>query len=181
MVGCMSERLTKAGWIAHGLATLARDGAHALKVGPMATALNVSRGSFYWHFDDIGAFRAELLAAWREQATQRVIDAISRRSGPGRLNHLLRGAFSQDRALDRAFRAWAADDADVAAVVTSADADRFAYITRLLTDAGVAPDKAPARAAFLYWAYLGQASVMDPRHASIAESAIDDIAELFER
>jgi len=33
----------------------------------------------------------------------------------------------------------------------------------------------------LYWAYLGQAIVMDPRHSSIAALAIDDISDLFEK
>ncbi|HEV3175248.1 MAG TPA: hypothetical protein VGZ72_04630 [Stellaceae bacterium] len=41
--------------------------------------------------------------------------------------------------------------------------------------------QALSRAAFLYWAHLGQAIVMDPRHSSIAESAIDDIGDLFEQ
>jgi AcrR family transcriptional regulator len=48
--GSVDDRLTKSDWIEHGLRTLARDGANALKVGPMATQLKVSRGSFYWHF-----------------------------------------------------------------------------------------------------------------------------------
>ena len=50
MVRAMTDRLTKSDWISHGLATLAKDGANALKVGPMADGLKVSRGSFYWHF-----------------------------------------------------------------------------------------------------------------------------------
>src|SRR5271166_2476814 len=53
----MNDRLTKEDWIRHGLRTLANEGAHALKVGPMATKLKVSRGSFYWHFRDIPDFR----------------------------------------------------------------------------------------------------------------------------
>lgn len=35
-------------------------------------------------------------------------------------------------------------------------------------------------AAFLYWAWLGQATVMEPRHASLSAAALDDIARLFE-
>jgi hypothetical protein len=33
----------------------------------------------------------------------------------------------------------------------------------------------------MYWAYLGQAVVMDPRHSSIPASALDDIGDLFEK
>ena len=65
--------------------------------------------------------------------------------------------------------------------MAAVDASRVAYIADLLVAAGVESHKAPHRAAFLYWAYLGQAVVMDPRHASIAPAALDDIAGLFEK
>ena len=55
------DRLTRTAWLDHGLRMLARQGATALKVGDLAAGLNVSRGSFYWHFKDIGEFRLQLL------------------------------------------------------------------------------------------------------------------------
>jgi AcrR family transcriptional regulator len=177
----MSERLTKSEWIKQGLRTLAKEGAGALKAGPMAAKLKVSRGSFYWHFEDIADFRAELLRNWRERATERVIQQMAERAEPDRLNYLLKRAFSEDRSLDRAVRSWAAENADVAAVVTSVDASRVAYIAELLAAAGVDVAKALPRANFIYWAYLGQAAAMDPRHATIGDAAIDDIGRLFER
>ncbi|MGL4556031.1 MAG: TetR/AcrR family transcriptional regulator, partial [Afipia sp.] len=47
------DRLTREQWIAHGLRTLARQGPAALKTGMLAEGLQVSRGSFYWHFNSI--------------------------------------------------------------------------------------------------------------------------------
>ena len=76
----MNERLTKSDWIKHGLRTLAKHGANALKVGPMSTELKVSRGSFYWHFRDIADFRAQVLRSWQESTTDQVIQEISRAS-----------------------------------------------------------------------------------------------------
>jgi AcrR family transcriptional regulator len=178
----MTDRLSKSDWIGHGLATLAKDGAHALKVGPMADGLTVSRGSFYWHFRDIADFRAQLLQAWQEQATDRVIRGLeAQKDRPDRLKQLMRQAFSSRRSLDRAIRSWAAEDREVAAIVSSVDARRVAYIARMLAAAGVEGHKAQRRAAFLYWAFLGQRMVMDPRHASIAPAALDDISDLFEK
>ena len=78
MVEPMEDRLSKAKWLTEGLRTLAHQGAGAVKVGPMASALGVSRGSFYWHFSDIGDFRAQLLQNWRERATDQVIAARER-------------------------------------------------------------------------------------------------------
>jgi AcrR family transcriptional regulator len=178
----MNDRLTKEDWIRHGLRTLANEGAHALKVGPMATKLKVSRGSFYWHFRDIPEFRSQVLRSWQERSTDQVIRELdTTKAEPDRLKHLIKRAFAAKRDLDRAIRSWAAEDQDVAKIVASVDARRVAYIAKLLVAAGVESKKALRRAAFLYWAYLGQAIVMDPLHSSMAELAIDDIGALFEK
>lgn len=177
----MDDRLTKADWIRHGLKTLAAAGPNGLKVGPMATRLKVSRGSFYWHFRDIADFRSQLLQAWQERTTDEVIQELEAgKAEPDRLKHLLKRAFTTKPRLDRAIRSWAAEDKDVAAIAACVDARRIAYIAKLLVAAGVASRRARARAAFLYWAYLGQALVRDPRHSTISALAMDDIGGLFE-
>ena len=178
----MSDRLTKLDWIEHGLRTLANGGANALKVGPMATKLKVSRGSFYWHFRDIADFRSQVLQSWQERMTDQVIRELeAAKAEPDRLKHLMRRAFVTKRSLDRAIRSWAAEDKDVATIVASVDARRVAYIAKLLVAAGVESRRALPRAAFMYWAYLGQVIVMDPRHSSISALAMDDISDLFEK
>ena len=178
----MSDRLTKSDWIEHGLRTLANGGANALKVGPMATKLKVSRGSFYWHFRDIADFRSQVLQSWQERMTDQVIRELeAAKAEPDRLKHLMRRAFVTKRSLDRAIRSWAAEDKDVATIVASVDAHRVAYIAKLLVAAGVESRRALPRAAFMYWAYLGQVIVMDPRHSSISALAMDDISDLFEK
>ena len=178
----MNDRLTKSDWIKHGLRTLAKDGANALKVGPMSTKLKVSRGSFYWHFRDIADFRSQVLRSWQERMTDQVIkDLESAKAQPDRLKHLVKRAFVEKPRLDRAIRSWAAEDEEVATIVATVDARRVAYIAKLLVAAGVESRRASPRAAFMYWAYLGQAVVIDPRHASIPVSALDDISDLFEK
>ncbi len=177
----MTVHLTKSDWIAHGLRTLANEGANALKVGPMAMKLKVSRGSFYWHFRDIADFQSQLLQSWQERSTEQVIRELEAGNAqPDRLKHLMTRAYSAKRDLDRAIRSWGVEDEDVARIVASVDARRVAYIAKLLVAAGVESQRARHRAAFLYWAYLGQAVVMDPRHSSMAASTIDDISSLFE-
>ncbi len=177
----MTDRLTKPDWIRHGFRVLAAEGAGALKVGRMADGLKVSRGSFYWHFRDIADFRAQLLQAWQEEATERVIrDLEARKDRPDRLKQLMRRAFASSRRLERAIRSWAAQDRAAAAAVSSVDTRRVAYIASILAAAGVDGQKAQRRAAFLYWAYLGQPMVMEPRHATITGPALDDISDLFE-
>src|SRR5215213_627869 len=103
----MSERLTKADWISHGLRTLARDGPNALKVGPLAAGLAVSRGSFYWHFRDVADFRAQLLESWQARTTDQMIHELEAKPEPDRLRHLLRRGLEGRLSLDRAIRSWA--------------------------------------------------------------------------
>ena len=176
-----TDRLTKSDWIRHGLLTLAAEGHGGLKAGPMAAALKVSRGSFYWHFADIADFRGQLLTRWQESMTDQVIRELEAEAAePDRLKPLMRRAFQSERSLERAMRSWAAEDEAVAAVVASVDDRRIAYIADLLTAAGVAPARALHRTTFLYWAYLGQALVMDRRHTALAPADLDEIGDLFE-
>jgi AcrR family transcriptional regulator len=178
----MDDRLTRSDWVKHGLRTLASDGANGLKIGPMATQLKVSRGSFYWHFRDIADFRSQVLKYWKERATEQVIrDLEAAKADPGRLKNLMRRAFATKRSLERAIRSWAAEDKDVAATVAGVDMRRVSYIAKMLVAAGVDSRRALPRAAFMYWAYLGQPIVMAPRYASIPVSALDEISGLFEK
>lgn len=178
----MEQRLTRQDWLKCGLRTLATEGASALKVGPMAAAMGVSRGSFYWHFTDFADFRAQLLNSWRDRTVDQVIRDFDRDPAePDRLRRLINRAFFGKRGLDREIRIWAADETDVAAIVAAVDARRVGYMAELLVAAGVEPVQAQPRAAFIYWAYLGQAIVMDPACAAIDETAMEQIADLFER
>lgn len=182
MAAFMDARLTRQDWIDCGLRTLATDGASALRVGAMAGTLGVSRGSFYWHFRDFAEFRARLLASWRDRTVDQVIREFEDDpSGPRRLQRLVKRAFFGKRGLDRAIRMWAADEPDVAAMVAAVDASRVGYMGQLLVAAGVNPAQAQPRAAFIYWAYLGQAIVMDPDNAAIDEAALEAIADLFDQ
>lgn len=176
----MQERRTKTDWIRHGLRTLAQKGHGALKVGPMAEALDVSRGSFYWHFRDIEDFLAEVRAAWRDRMTEQIIRDLDEKPGPERLRHLMQRGFVGQRRLDRAIRSWAAEDAAVAALVAEVDTRRVTHIAELLSAAGVPVARAQTRATFLYWAYLGQTFVVDARHATVPGPALEEIAALFE-
>ena len=177
----MRDRLTKSDWLRRGLLTLAAEGPGALKVGPMASRLNVSRGSFYWHFRDIGDFRAQLLRHWQDRSTDQVIRDLQSRPGePGRLKELMRRALAVKGRLDRAIRSWAAEDAEVAAAVEAVDDRRIANIAKLLVATGVDGSRALQRATFMYWAYVGQGMMIESRHAAIPTSAVDEITALFE-
>jgi hypothetical protein len=45
---------------------LAEKGHDALKAQTLAAGLGVTRGSFYWHFEDLEAFKRDLIAHWTD-------------------------------------------------------------------------------------------------------------------
>ena len=77
----MADQLSAKDWLDQGLKTLTASGFTALKAEPLAKAMGVSRGSFYWHFADIGAFHAAILAHWRDVAAEQVIANLEAASG----------------------------------------------------------------------------------------------------
>src|SRR5215211_7443077 len=124
-----TDQLSANDWLDQGLRTLSQKGFTALKAEPLAKAMGVSRGSFYWHFADIGAFHAALLKHWREVAAEQVIaglEASARDANP--LALLLRGAFGSKQALEKAVRSWAAIDPKARAAVQAIDRRRIDYV-----------------------------------------------------
>jgi AcrR family transcriptional regulator len=158
MVRHMTKRLAAQDWIDFGVATLAREGVDSLKADVLARKLGVSRGSFYWHFTDLGAFQAKVIERWEQMATEAIIVDIERHeSREDRLDALLRHAFGRSAALEIRMRAWADKDPYAARVLSSIDRRRREYIEKLLIEAGISPSLATTRAQLLYWAYLGAA------------------------
>lgn len=156
--GEMTKRLTAQAWIDFALATLAHGGVEALKAEVLARKLGVSRGSFYWHFHDLGAFHAKVIERWRQTTTEAVIADLERyASAEQRLHALLRRAFRHKAVLEVHMRTWAENNAAAAQAVNEVDHRRRAYIERMLAGAGITPSLAATRAQLLYWTYLGAA------------------------
>jgi AcrR family transcriptional regulator len=155
-VGTMAEQLSAKDWLDLGLETLAERGFTALKAEPLAKAMGVSRGSFYWHFADISAFHAAVLAHWRDVAAEQVIanvEASAKDNDP--LPLLLRRAFGGRLRLENAVRTWASVDPLARSAVQAIDRRRLSYIESLFQKSGFSTDAARARAQILYWAFLG--------------------------
>src|SRR5437764_2798517 len=120
--GAMADQLSTQDWLDHGLKALATRGFSALKAEPLAKEMGVSRGSFYWHFADIGAFHAAILKRWREVAAEAIIANVEAAAGGDEpLAVLLRRVFSERLALERAVRSWATSDGEARYAVMAID------------------------------------------------------------
>ena len=176
----MNERLTQLDWLDHGLKVLATKGSGSLKVDPLAKSLKVSRGSFYWHFQDISQFHSALIARWRERTTDEVITVVDRDiDGDNRLRRLMRTSMTGNEKLERGIRSWATQNTIAAKEVASVDKVRVDYLRALLKTAGLSSKQSSARATFIYWAYIGR--VMAGNGAKhLSDEEVDNIADLLQ-
>lgn len=150
------DQLSAADWLDQGLKTLTESGFTALKAEPLAKAMGVSRGSFYWHFADVGAFHAALLKRWREVTTEQIIASLERSpEGEIPINVLLRRAFGGRLTLDLAVRTWATVDPSARAAVQAIDKRRLSYMESQFVAQGYSATVAQARSQILYWTFLG--------------------------
>jgi AcrR family transcriptional regulator len=178
----MIDRLSARDWLDQGLKALASNGFTALKAEPLASAMGVSRGSFYWHFADIGAFHAAVLEHWREVAAERIIADVEAAATDGSaLPLLLRRVFGEQLRLENAVRTWATLDPAARRAVQAIDRRRLGYVENLLKRSGVSPGIARARAQILYWAFLGFALSDRPLPKAEQQAVLDELLRMAAR
>ena len=175
----MGDQLSAQDWVNQGLKVLAKSGFTALKAEPLAKAMGVSRGSFYWHFADISAFHVEILKAWREIAAEQIIAGVEASAADENpLGVLLRRVFGERLAIENAVRTWASVDPAARAAVQAIDRRRLSYIEGLMTKSGLSADTARARAQILYWAFLGFAQSDRPLPKAQQAAMLDEMLRI---
>ena len=152
------NRLDRDAWLLAATSALIEEGPGALRVEPLARALGVTKGSFYWHFKDRAALRAAVLTKWFEDATLGVINHVDGAAGSPeeRLRELITASFSHAGRRDRAFRAWAAQDDAAALMVEQVDRRRLDYVQALFEASGQPRRIARLRARVAYAALVGE-------------------------
>ncbi|WP_371171318.1 TetR/AcrR family transcriptional regulator [Aliiroseovarius sp. 2305UL8-7] len=167
----MTERLTKDAWIAHGFDVLRGPGHEMLKADTMCKSLDVSRGSFYWHFSSLKHFQSALLNAWRTQNTEDVIAELQAMSNTDeQLAALLQKTIDTPQPLERGMRRWGGANKDVARALAEVDRIRADYLTALLLEHGLSKSAASDRSVLLTWAFVGRA---------FATGLLDDLSDGF--
>ncbi|MCF6326485.1 MAG: TetR/AcrR family transcriptional regulator [Devosiaceae bacterium] len=150
-------------WIKGGFRALALGGPQAIRVEAIARQMKVSKGSFYWHFKDVGALKTAMLENWARLATYEAIAEVEQEADEGRtrlfaLIRLATGSQNEQyggAATETAIRSWARVDKNVALVVKKIESDRLAFVSALFEDAGIETSKSIQSARLLYGAMIG--------------------------
>lgn len=163
-------------WSDAALDALALRGIDGVRVEVLATALGVTKGSFYWHFKDRDALFERMLADWRKRATLRLIERLDRESTlpADRLQRLLRLPITGERSaraadVELAIRLWGRSDRRARAALEEVDGLRLRYIAGLIEQHGAPPDEANARAVIAYAYMRVAATLVAPADAGLIE------------
>jgi AcrR family transcriptional regulator len=152
-------RTPRTSWIDEGLRALAEGGPDAVRIEPLAQALGVTRGGFYWHFDDRGALLEEILDTWEQLSVDQVIERVESEGGDAtaKLRRLSALAASSDEPLkiDLAVRDWARRDHAVAERLRRVDNRRMEYLRSLFAAVSSDEDDVEARCLVLYSLWIG--------------------------
>jgi AcrR family transcriptional regulator len=152
-----------------------------VRVEPLAKTLDVTKGSFYWHFADRRALLDAMLTHWAEGRVGAIREQAAA-DKPGKDSPtviLLRLADLYTRhgntrglAIELAIRAFARGDDGAAKAVRTVDSERLTHVTALFEKLGWPTGDAQARA-ILFYSYLFGQSLLDTK---IVTPATIDIA-----
>jgi AcrR family transcriptional regulator len=152
-------RTPRTSWIEAGLGALAAGGADAVRVEPLAQALGVTRGGFYWHFKNRRALLEEILDAWERASVDEVIRRVEANGGDARtrLRRLSALAASSEEPLriDLAVRDWARREQTVAERLRRVDNRRMDYLRSLFGAFCPDEEEVEARCMVFYSLWIG--------------------------
>lgn len=179
-----TARLSVEDWVRAGFRLLAEDGLKALTIQRLCARLGVTKGSFYWHFTDIGTYRAALVETWAELRDkergdfERLVTLPPRQ----RLSEMMTSLVGpQHWMLERAMREWARSDDAVAAAVRSSDQRVAGAVRQAFVDAGFSAEDATMRAGATFAAGIGFLHLAGSQPSPAAISRREQFLELMLR
>jgi AcrR family transcriptional regulator len=161
------QTLDRAAWIRAATAMLADSGPDGVRVESLARRLDVTKGSFYWHFEDRQDLLGAILQYWKEGRIRDIVKQTQAASGREleQIHHVLEVyAANRNRKgipIELAVRDWARRDSQAAAVVAEVDATRFERARRLFLACGLDEVESAARSTLVY-AYVFGVSLLTP-------------------
>lgn len=158
-----TRRRSAEDWVMAGLRALSAGSINDVRVERLAKDLGVTKGSFYWHFQDRPALLQAMLDTWVRIDTEQIIEFVDAQPASAdpvaALEELVRVSMAGPAEFDgveAGIRDWSASDEMAATVCSEIDVRRLGYVTDLLTSTGVERQIAVARAGIIYRIIIGE-------------------------
>lgn len=154
-----STRLQRFDWLLAALDVFVKEGIDAVRITRLADELGVTRGSYYWHFENRADLINSLISYWRDKNTSVIVDAVQNVTS---LSEGIFGLFDTcvdpdrfDPRLDLAVREWARRSDTIRMELDQADEIRLQAITELFKRFDYPMPQALIRARVIYFAQIG--------------------------
>jgi AcrR family transcriptional regulator len=160
-------RLDADAWIAAGFVALAEGGIDAVRVEPLAKTLDITKGSFYWHFADRRALLDAMLGSWAEGRIAAIREQATVRGAPSAVLSDLTDLYTRHANLrgltiELAIRSLARTDEAAAIAVRRVDRERLRHVGELFGALGWRAAQVQERA-ILFYSYLFGQSLLDAK------------------
>ena len=178
-------QLDRNAWVQAATEVLAEEGISGLRVEVLAKRLKVTKGSFYWHFQDRRDLLMAVLQVWKDGRIRDIVKQT--RAEPGRereqIYHVI-DVYSASRSrrgamIELAVRDWARRDSDAAAIVAEVDDWRLRCARELFLACGVPMEEASSRCMLLYAYVFGISLMIYDKFDSDVARVKRDIADLI--
>lgn len=142
-------RLSKDIWLSHTLVKIGEVGIANIKIESLARDLQVTKGSFYWHFKDRDSLLSETLSYWYNSATK-AIGRVGKRDFDDPLNRLEyfytlalnRRPDVPGGPIERALHEWGRVSEIAAETIRRVDQDRISLIAEAYVEMGKSENQA---------------------------------------
>ena len=153
------KQLQRLDWLQQALEVFIAEGIDAVRITRLADDLGVTRGSFYWHFENREDLIDALVRYWKDKntaaMTQSVKDTDSLADGICRFFETCIDAGRFDARLDLAIREWSRRSPSIRRQVDREDAARIESLQSFFETFDYPMPEALIRARVLYYAQIG--------------------------
>ena len=176
-----TTQLSREAWVKAATNLIAQEGVQALAVEPLALALGVTKGSFYWHFQNRDELIHAALEAWEQDQSADVVSRYGGIADPRRRLRVLLFAAFEDVENGRFFAALAvsSEDPRVQPTLRRATERRLAFGVEAFQALGLSEGEARERALLAYAAYAGYFQLL--RTTPEAVRAVTDLSGYVRR
>jgi AcrR family transcriptional regulator len=169
-------QLTKEMWLKEGFQVLSESGVDGLTIEALATRLGVTKGSFYHHFNNRGAYAEELLKFWEAENTLRIKQlADHAETTPEKIKTLIALVSHLPHEPEVAIRAWALRDPLARAYQERVDRLRLDYLTEVHLPITNDRGKARIEAQLAYAVLVGSQHMVPAIHGGELQQLFEEL------
>lgn len=156
-------QLSRADWLEAAIGIFLEKGIDAVRITHLAESLNVTRGSFYWHFKDRDDLLQGIVKFWRDKSVvpliQAIEDATTLEDGILSLFDIWLNENRITARLDLSMRSWGLRSSEIEDKVREVDASCIESFRKFFILMGCDVGVAEARARTLYFCQVGYYSM----------------------